>query len=96
MLKVESIQRKYAIEEYEEHADFLNSDEDTSERFVEFLNENKPSLYRIYCQRVISEDDEATACNIIRWSQNQFLVWDCNNKLDSQLKSEMNDLIEGK
>ncbi len=104
MLTENEIEEKYTDDDYNEHIEYLNNSEDAKERLSVFLDVNLTSLKQMYCRAIM--DSKITILEKHRsdilyesftdWVADIFIIWDCNNKLDSKLTSEINDLIEGK
>lgn len=94
MLKEQDLKAKYTDAEYQDHIKNFNSDNGaTYERFSGWANEHSADLKRIYCRKVVDDDEMATRLNIIEWSQQMFIAWDYNTKKSDIIADEMKEML---
>jgi glutathionylspermidine synthase len=94
MLKEQDLDAQYTDDEYQDHIKQFNSDNDaTYERFSEWVGEHSADLKRIYCRRVVEDEEMATQLSIIDWSQQMFIAWDYNTKKAEKIANEMKEML---
>lgn len=94
MLKEAELDAKYTDDEYQEHIESFNvNTQDTEERFLEWVTTNFADLKRIYCRRVMDDDEMAVSIGIFDWNKQMFIAWDYNRKKDSKIDEELKLMI---
>jgi len=94
MLKEKDLDAKYTDDEYEEHINSFNVDaEATEKRFIEWTEVHIASLKRIYCRRVMDDDEMAINLGLRQWLNQMFIAWDYNQKKDTRIEQEMKEMM---
>jgi len=94
MLREEELEAKYTDDEYQEHIETFNVDaEDTDRRFSEWVSTNLSDLRRIYCRRVMEDDEMAVSIGLFDWTKQMFIAWDYNQKKDIKIEEEMKSMM---
>ena len=94
MIREQDLEAKYTDDEYEEHIESFNVDMDnTDERFRDWLKENVADLKRIYCRRVMEDDEMTSMLAIIPWARQMFIAWDYNQKKEQRIEQEMKEMM---
>jgi len=94
MLSEKELEAKYTDDEYQEHIESFNVDtEDTDRRFSEWVSTNLADLKRIYCRRVMEDDEMVVSIGLFDWTKQMFIAWDYNRKKDSKIDEELKLMI---
>ena len=93
MLTEKELDAKYTDDEYQEHIEEFNANkEETEQRFVDWLKINVADLKRIYCRRVMDDEEMAHELGFPQWCQQMFIAWDYNRKKEQAIAKEMKEM----
>ena len=94
MLKETDLETHYTNEEYQEYVDELNKDlEATADRYDAWIVPNLADLKRIYCRRVMEDDEEACNLSILDWCRQMFIAYEYNNRKKTAIEQEMKEMM---
>jgi len=94
MLKEQDLEAEYTNTEYQEYVDKLNEDlEATADRYDAWIIPNLADLKRIYCRRVVEDDEEACTLSIFEWCRQMFIAYEYNKQKKDAIEREMKEML---
>lgn len=94
MLKEQELNAEYTNVEYQEYVDKLNEDLDaTADRYDAWVMPNLADLKRIYCRRVVEDDEEASNLSFLEWCRQMFISYEYNKQKKTAIEQEMKEML---
>ncbi len=87
-------EKAYPTEVYAEQADLFEQEPDRAQqKYRAWCVANSAALLQIYINRLLIHDKEASNNCIKEWSQQAFLRYTANKRMEQQLANEMKELM---